>query len=110
VFSMTDGLPDREPIEAGAHVIPGDWPQVSAVLSDLDAHVRSLRLHRQVTDADVRHARRESRRVLREHAPDLGVCESCRQTPATQRVVFADMVMVAVCTGCSAGAVGGVAA
>jgi hypothetical protein len=110
VFSMTDGLPDRESIEAGASVIDGGWPQVTAVLSDLDDKVRSLTAHRQVSDLDVRHARRESRRVLREHTADLGVCESCRQAPAVRRVVFADMVMFAVCAGCAAGAVAGVAA
>lgn len=110
MFSMTDGLPDRESIEAGVSVIVGDWPQVSAVLSGLDARVRSLTLHRQVSEADVRHARRESRRVLREHTADLGLCESCRQAPAVRRVVFADMVMFAVCNSCAGGAVGGVAA
>jgi hypothetical protein len=108
---MTDGLPGRESIEADTNVISGDWPQVSAVLSDLDASVRSLTVHGRVSDLDVRHARRESRRVLREHAAEvLGVCESCRQAPAVRRVMFADMVMFAVCTPCSGGAVVGVAA
>jgi hypothetical protein len=107
---MTDDLPVRESTTAGAHVIPGDWPQVSAVLSDLDEKVRSLALHRQVTDADVRHARRESRRVLREHGPDLGTCESCRQARAVRRVVFGNGGVGVVCTPCSGGAVAGVAA
>jgi hypothetical protein len=107
---MTDGLPGRESIEAGPSVVEGDWPQVSAVLSDLDANVRSLTVHGRVSDLDVRHARRESRRVLREHREELGVCQSCRQAPAVRRVVFADMVMFAVCTPCSGGAVAGVAA
>jgi hypothetical protein len=107
---MTDGLPDREPIQTGAHVLDGDWPQVSTDLCDLDTHVRSLTARGLVSDADVRHARRQSRRILRAHATDLGVCESCRQAPATQRVVFTDGAMFAVCTQCAAGAVGEVAA
>jgi hypothetical protein len=110
VFSMTDGLPDRESIEAGASVIDGGWPQVSAVLSDLDDKVRSLAAHGQVSDLDIRRARRESRRVLRDNRPDLGLCESCRKAPAVRRVSFADGVVFAVCPPCAAGAVAGVAA
>ena len=78
--------------------------------SDLDAHVRSLTAHGQVSDLDVRHARRESRRVCGDNRPDLGLCEVCRQAPAVRRAVFGNGGVGVVCTPCSRGAVGGVAA
>jgi hypothetical protein len=79
-------------------------------LSDLDAGVRSLTGPGRGLQSEVRHARRESRRVLREHREALGLCESCRREPAVQRVVFTDLIMFAVCAGCAGGAVAGVAA
>jgi hypothetical protein len=38
--------------------------------------------------------------------PALGMvlCESCRQAPATQRVLFDDGAVFAVCPSCAAGA------
>lgn len=137
---MTQVRPAGYPVPAdtleGEHVHEprrsgGDDP--ATVLADLDARVRSLTSTRRVTGADVRHARREARRVLRESRPaapipgtdstddvasepastpvamvgsGLGVCESCRQVPAVQRVVFADLAVFAVCTPCAAGALG----
>lgn len=110
MFSMTDDLPARIPDAADTTGTETSWPQVAAVLADLDARVRSLTTTGQVSDLDVRHARRESRRLLRAVPADLGLCESCRQAPAVRRVVFGNGGVAVVCTPCSGGAVAGVAA
>jgi hypothetical protein len=101
-FSRSPGA-DRAQIDA-------PWPQVAAVLADLDDEIHDLTARHRVSGLDLRRARRTARRMLRERRVELGVCESCRLVPAEQRVVFADLVVFAVCTPCAAGAVAGVAA
>ena len=96
-------------------VVP-DWPHLAVELADREDRLQSMTVHRRQRSSSARvrlarrAARREAHRLLRDHRAGLGLCESCRLAPAEQRVVFAGHVVFAVCSGCTADSVTGVAA
>ncbi len=131
MFSMPERLGDAHHDAADVPGRDGRWLD----LAGLEARLPTRAARRRVCELDTRHARRAARRVLRDvrtalDAPQpaetptapqdatlavppanvvggLGVvCESCRRAPATRRVMFADLVVFAVCACCAGGAVG----
>lgn len=107
-----DTMSGDHPGSAVLPLIDAEWPSVAVGLADLDSKIRALTTRHRVSALDVRRTRRAGRRLLRERLTTLplGLCESCRRVPATQRVMFADLVMFATCSRCAAGAIAEVAA
>jgi len=64
MFSVTDGLPEREPSAADLAAIEEEWPVIVRDLAVLDAEIRSLTGSGRVDELAVRRVRRARRRVL----------------------------------------------